>query len=370
MISLIGLAAVLASGNGLAESDPVMTEEDFKIPLWDYSGAVRGGFGYKDNILLSSTNAQGSAFWMSSGEVMVFRLPTRGWQFTVFADASDTRYFNAPDVDNEQVALAVSQLSKDFGRGWKSTLGLNYMFQNQVFDNSANYTNENSVGLILGHTLTPRWSARKTWGPLWVEGELSGTRQWLEAPLDSYWQFGPRAVIGYRWGRGSELAFSYRYARLNYDDRTQVDSAGAPLPNTRLALNTQIAELSLAQVWDQKRRWETSASAGLASSLDDGSGFYDYTSCRVSGKARYHDEKWEVAAQAGSTWYDYATQTVSTTDTALRRKTMLTLSVRAERKLTGHLMVHASYNWDRSLSNLDFDDYGASTVLGGLTFTF
>ena len=68
--------------------------------------------------------------------------------------------------------------------------------------------------------------------------------------------------------------------------------------------------------------------------------------------------------------YDYSIQTVSATDADFRRKTMFSVVLRAERKLTRHLMAHASYSWDRSISNLDFDDYQANTVLGGLALTF
>jgi hypothetical protein len=46
----------------------------------------------------------------------------------------------------------------------------------------------------------------------------------------------------------------------------------------------------------------------------------------------------------------------------------LTLGV--ERHLVKHLKAYASYSWDRSFSELEFDDYQASVLLGGLTYTF
>ena len=369
-ISLVGLFAWFASGHSQAADTNSLSKDDFKISLWNYSASLRGGFGYKDNVLLSHTNAQGSAFWMSGAEVMIFRLPTHGWQFSFFADFSDARYFDSPVVDNEQVALAVAQLAKDFGNGWKSTLGLNYLFQNQVFDNSADYTSQNSVGQIIGHTLTPRWGWRKDLGPFWVEGEWSGTRQWLASPLDSFWQFGPRAVAGFGWGRGSELLLAYQFSRLDYDTRGQVDRLGATLTNTALALNSHRVELALTQVWDERKQWQTITGLGYETSLDNGSGFYNYDNYHVSQRIRYRHEKWEITAQGRLDYYDYATQTVSTTDRALRNKTMISLLVRAECKLTKHLLAHASYLWDRSLSNLAFDDYAAGTVMGGLALTF
>jgi hypothetical protein len=369
-IRLFRLTVLLMSFGCYAADKNRLSGDDLKIRLWNLSGDLRGGFGCRDNVLLSHTNAQGSAFWMSGAEMMVFRLPTRGWQFSFFAEASDTRYFNSPSADNEQLALAVAQLSKDFGNGWKSALGLNYLFQNQVFDYSDAYTNQSSIGQIVGHTFTPRWALRKTLGAIWVEGELSGTRQWLATPLDSYWQFGPRAAAGYGWGRGSELALSYQYTRLDYDSREQVNRAGAAITNTALALNTHITELSLTQFWDQKRHWQTITTAGFETSLDNGSSFYNYDCYHLSERVRYRDAKWEVAARGRLNHHEYSTQTVSATDTALRRKTMINLTLRVERKLAKHLKAHASYDWDRSISNLEFDDYQANVVMGGLALTF
>ncbi len=370
-ISLWRLAVLLLSGCSVAPGEELLlSEPDLKISLWNYEGSLRGSFGYKDNVLLSHTNAQGSAFWMSGAEFMVFRLPTHGWQFNFFADATDLRFFNSPSVNNEQVALAVAQLSKDFGNGWKSTLGLNYLFQNQVFDNSANYTNQTTVGVIKGNTLSPRWAVRKTFDPVWIDGELTGTRQWLDSPLDSYRQFGPRLATGFGWNPGSELVLSYQYSRLDYDSREQVSSTGMVLTNTALALNTHSVELSLTQIWDEKRHWQTISAAGFEASLDNGSGYYDYDNYRVSQRLRYRDEQWEATAQARVNYFVYSTQTVSATDASLRSKTMFNLLVRVERRLTKHLLAQADYTWDRSLSNLDFDDYQASTITGGLAFTF
>lgn len=369
-IGSLGLAVLLLSGRSWGEGEDSFNEGDLKIPLWNYSAELRGELGYKDNVLLSHAHAQGSAFWMSRAEILAFRLPTRGWQFSFFADASDARYFDAPGVEGEQTALAAAQLSKDFGSGWKSTVGLNYLFQNQVFDFSETYASQTSIGQILGHTIAPRWGIRRTISRFWVEGEWSGARQWLAEPLDDYWQFGPRAAVGWDWAKGSGVALSYRYSRIDYDTRSQASSLGETLPNTSLALNSHSAEFSFTQVWDKKGRWQTITSVGYEANLDNGSGFYDYNNYRLSQQFRYRDERWEILAKSRLGYFDYPSQPLSVTETTHRRKTMLNVTLRIERKLTKHLKVHASYYWDRSLSNLDFDDYAASTLMGGLAFTF
>lgn len=368
--TLPGLAVLLVSIWTVMAGEDLPKEEDLKISLWNYSGSLRGGFGYKDNVLLSHTNAQGSAFLMSGAEFMIFRLPTRGWLFSFFADVTDWRFFNSPAVNNEQLALAAAQLSKNFGNGWKSVWGLNYLFQNQVYDNSANYTSNTTVGIIKGNTVSPRWALHKTFDPIWLQAELTATRQWLDSPLDSYWQFGPRAVVGHGWGYDSELALAYQYSRLDYDNREQVSASGQALTNTSLTMNTHFVELSVTEVWDPKKHWQTISTAGFEATLDNGSGYYNYNCYRLSQRLRFRDEQWEVVAQAGVNYYDYSIQTVSATDLSLRSKTMITLLLRAERKLFKHLMAQAGYSWDRSISNLDFDDYRAGTVTAGLALTF
>jgi hypothetical protein len=371
VISLLGLAARLLAGGSAAADAETLSDEEPRISMWNYSGALRGSLGYKDNVLLSHTNAESSALWMSSAEFMVFRLPTHGWQFSFFAEATDIRFFDAPSVDNEQLALAAAQLSKDFGGGWKSTWMLNYLFQNQVYDNSANYyTNQTAVGVIRGNLVSPRWAVRKTFASFWVEGEMDGLRQWLDAPLDSYWQCGPRTATGFDWGNGSEISLAYQYERLNYDHRPQVSTTETVLTNTLLALNTHRIELAFTQVWDRKQRWRTVTVAGCDFTFDNGPGFYDYNCYRISQQVRYRDEKWEIVGQARAGYYHYSEQTVSVTDTSRRSKTMITLAVRAERKLARNLVAQAAYTWDRSLSNLDFDDYQSGMLSGGLAFTF
>ena len=369
-ISLWALVVLfLPWGSGAADTNSLNLEE-FKIPIWNHSFELRGGAGYKDNVLLSNTNAEDSAFWMSGAEAMIFSLPNRGWQFNFFADATDVRYFDAPSVDSEQLALAAAQLNKDLGQGWKSTLGLNYLFQNQVFDASTTYTTESSVGKILGHTLAPRWAARKKLNQFWIEGEINATRQWLDEPLDDYWQVGPRLVGGYGWRNGSELTLAGQWQRLDYDSREQADSLGAPLPETSLGLDTQLLDLAWTQVWDEKRHWTTVTSIGYEACRDNGSGYYDFNDYRLSQQVRFRDQRWEVTARARVGYYEYSTQTVSDTDTGLRRKTMVSALLRVERKFGKHFKGQISYHWDQSISNLDFDDYQANVVTAGLGITF
>jgi hypothetical protein len=326
--------------------------------------------GYKDNVTLSSTDPQGSAFWLSGIEAIAFRLPSGGWQFNALLDATDVRYFDSPSVDSEQQVVAVAEVTRDLGRDWKSALGMNYLYQNQVFDLSTTYTNSTAIGQIVGHTLTPRWKVRKEWRPFWAEAEFIGTRQILESPLDSYWQLGPRLAVGRSLGPRSEISLAYQCSWLDYDSREQLDAAGQSITNTSLALQTHLVEIAWTQSWDNKRRWQTTTRAGFEANHDNGSGFFDYRHYRLAQELRYRTDKWEAKARARVSYYDYLTQPVSADDPSKRHRTLVALSLLAERKLARHLKIFAGCTWERSLSNVSFDDYQASVVTGGFAATF
>src|SRR5579872_5076082 len=55
--------------------------KELKIPIWTEMFDLRGMMGYKDNVLLSYTNARSSPFWVSGADLVAFRLPIGGWQF-------------------------------------------------------------------------------------------------------------------------------------------------------------------------------------------------------------------------------------------------------------------------------------------------
>jgi hypothetical protein len=349
---------------------PSFEPDDFKIPLWHGEVQVRGAMGYKDNVTLSATAAQGSAFWQSGVEAMAFRLPSGGWQCSGFLDATDIRYFNSPSVDHEQQVVAVTEVVRQFGHDWKSALGFNYLYQNQVFDLSATYTNAAAIGQLEGHALTPRWNLRKELRPFWLEAEFSTTRQILRSPLDSYWQFGPRLTAGCNLSPRSEASLAYQWSWLDYDTREQVDAAGQSLTNTSLILQAHLVEVAWMQTWDEKRHWRTTTRAGFEAWTDNGSGFFDYDNYRLTQELRYRRERWEAKARIRVSHYGYLTQPLSAADPAHRRKTLLAAGLQAERQFAGHLRAFASYAWERSLSNLTFDDYEANVVSAGLAVTF
>lgn len=345
-------------------------EKGFKLSLWDKDLGLRTGMGYKDNILLSNDHPQGSAFWTAVLDALVFRLPLDGWQFNAYLNAEHVQYLDSPSVDNEQFVMATAQVSKELGADWKTGAGLTYTYQHQVFDVSATQPGEFSIGEVMGHGLAGRWSIRKGFGAQWLEADLSASRQWLASPLDGYWQGGPKLTLGRSLARGSELSLSYQALRLAYDTREQLSATGQAITGSALEFFVQSIELALRYSWDEQRRWQTTTRLGYSLSRDNGAGFFDYQHYQASQQLKYKRPTWELSGSVRMGYFDYPVQTIGVGEAIQRHKTAVGLSFQAEKNLTKSWKVFLNYSHDRSISNLEFDDYRVHAVSAGVEKRF
>ena len=347
------------------------SQDAFKFPLWYTDINVRSGFGYKDNVTLSSGNPQGSPFWTAGGDVLVYRLPSGGWQFSGFASFDNVGYFDtSTGVDNERIATAMAQATKELGQDWKMGAGASYMFQDQVFDVSATQTSQYTNTEVLGNSVVGRWFVRKDLKPYWVDAELSVTRQWLNAPLDSYLQTGPRLTVGRSYGQGSDVSLSYQWAWVGFDTREQVTADGFAEPGTSLRFQNHLVELTWHQGWGPKNPWHSTTRLGLSVNQDNGSGYFDFQEYRLAQQIKYKARTWEISAAGRLDYYDYPVQMVSDTDPSLRHQTLLGLTLRADKCFGKSWRVFATYAYDRSWSNLGSDAYQANTTSVNIEYRF
>jgi hypothetical protein len=359
------LAGGMISLSSSAQSTNLL-EADFKIPLWYDVLSFRGSGGYKDNVLLSETNTIGSPFASCGGGLMVYRLPTSGWLFNFLASADYTRYFSSAVSTSDETAAAAAQATRNLGNGFSSGFGLNYLFQHQVLDLTALATN--GVGEVIGHNFTGRWFARKDFKTGWIEADTSGTRQLLAAPLDGFWQFGPKIVLGRHLSPASDLTLSYQWNYVMFDARQDVTAQGSALPGTSLRMENQVAELAWSRSWDAKARWNTSVSAGFESSQDNGSGYFNYYLYRVAPKFEYRAATWKISALCRLGAYEYPVETTSPSSSTLLGRSYLSAALHAEKNLSKKLKLFADYLYDSSYSNVDTLRYGANTASLGLSW--
>lgn len=354
-----------------ADTPPPFLANDFKFPLWYEDFSVRSGFGYKDNVALSSTEPRGSAYWHAGGDVMVYRLPSGGWTLNSFASVNHLGYLDtSTGVNNEESAMLMVQVVKELGRNWRMGLGGNYLYQDQVLDVSAAEGSDFTIGEVRGHTAIGRWFVRKDLHPYWVEVEDCAARQWLAAPLDGFWQSGPRLTLGRSHGHGSDLTLTYQWSYLTFDSRLQTDATGLEVADTSLRFASQCADLAWHQVWDQQAHWHTVTRVGVDLNRDNAAGYFDFTQYRLAEQLKYRAKTWELSLALRLGYYDYPVQTAAQDDPSLRRKTGVGIGVHAEKTLSKHFRLFADYSYDRSISNAAYDRYLANGISSGVEFRF
>lgn len=372
----IGLLAAVGTWAATPTNVSDRTETDlsavppFKISAWTVTTAVRAGGGYKDNVLLGTYLPQPSAFASAGLDLFVMRLPWDGTEVSFMLTGDDRHYLSVPQANEEATVLAEAQIHHTYASGWVIGASAQYFFINQVFDTSVS---EAEVGVVLARGesvgLRPtvsRWLGRSTW----LDLEIPGTRQWLDQPLDSYWEVGSRLRMRHETKAGSEIYASYAVNERPYDTRQQASASGIGLPGTHLSFGWQQLEAGWRHYWDRSRQWRTATRGGFEVNQDNGSGYYDYRKTFVSEQLRFRSGHWELQVQGGVNYYRYPLQAVSILDPTTREKTLVNASARVTCAVARRLKVVAEYEYEQSLSNEKSDAYRVNTAQAGLEWEF
>ncbi|MCI0538166.1 MAG: hypothetical protein L0Z50_23415 [Verrucomicrobiales bacterium] len=363
-------ASALAFGRVWAAENVAIDPDLEKAPLWDNTFNLKTWSGYKDNVLFSPENAVESPFVAVGLDALLWRLPADGWEYLIVASGEYIRYVPGEQVDQEATALAQAQARKDFGNGWETVASADYLYFNQVFDNSL-FDREFSSIQVEGHSLTIRPSLRWEFGQgPFLEMEGFVTRQSFKSVVDDEWQAGPKLTLGRTYGNRSEISFGYQLTDRQFDTREPRAPTGDFIAGESLEFFQHEFFAVWRHFWDQQRRWRTLTRFSFQRNDDNESGYYDYYRPRLAHQVRYAAKTWQVQADAKWTYYHYDVQPVGFGDSSLRRKTLVQVSIRGEKNLLKSLKLFVEYEHERSISNLRFDDYQANTVLGGLDWEF
>jgi hypothetical protein len=356
-----------------ASEDPSKNPEDF-IPdapsIWSQTIDARFSAGYNDNILLDSSASERSRAISGGLEATVVRLPLDGRQVLLTLTGDYVRYPDGERVGHEAFLLGLTQVKLDVSPRWQAGLDLQYLFLDQVIDTSITETNS-SAALVRGHGITVRPSVRHDLpGGFWLELGVAATRQFLDDPFDDYWEGGPKFAVVREYGFRSSVSLGYEWKQRFHDSREQVSLSGTNLPGTDLRFQAHEIELAIRQNWDEQRRWRTVTRLEVLANSDNGPGYFDYQRYRASQQMRYVAKNWEAKAQGEISYYDFSHQTASDSDPELRAKTLLEISLRAERRLSKNVKLFADYTFAESLSNRPADEYRVNKVAGGLDCGF
>ncbi|MDB6037602.1 MAG: hypothetical protein JWM99_1443 [Verrucomicrobiales bacterium] len=338
--------------------------------LWTRTFDFRTGAGYKDNVLLGHYQKEGSGFWFGGVDIFILRIPVDGTQVSLFLSADDKRYFSTPAIDHEDLALLNFEVKRDLTHGWNAGAGVQYLYQDQLFDTSISETNREVIPVV-GHAfqLTP-FVRKDLPGRFFVEGRLQMLRQYLQQPLDDYWQGGAKGIVGRQFGYASEVAISYEYHQLRYDSRLAVDFEARSLPDRVLAEGQQEGEFSLKYYWDPARKWRTWTRLGYQENRDNGGGFFDYRRYAASQQLLFKEGRWEL--QTGVRWryYDYLVQKVDFNNSNHRRLTLIDSNIRLEVKLGKSWKQFSEFEHESSISRQLLDDFQVNTISTGVEFEF
>jgi hypothetical protein len=345
-------------------------EPELDLSIWDYSVNLRGGLGYKDNVLLSNIDQQGSAFWQSALDAMLFRVDLEnGGNLTLFLSAEDRRYFSDIEVEKEQLVLAQGKYERPFAEEWFWSATAQYLYVDQVFDASA--TEQLLVTLPVkshNYQLAPAIGRNLHWNDR-LELKLVAERQHFNQPLDDYWEFGPQLIYSRSYGHKSEVTASYTFDQRNYDTREQLDLDFASIPDTSLRYQQHEFELGLNHSWDTDRRWRSRAKFLFEINSDNGVGFYDYKRYRFSKRIGYYGDDWLATLEARVLHYDYDVQPVEETG-EIRSNWEYVIAARAEKKIWKKLSLFGDVEYELAESNYSLEEYSVTTLMGGVDWEF
>jgi hypothetical protein len=203
-----------------------------------------------------------------------------------------------------------------------------------------------------------------------VEAETEGTRQLYDAPLDDYWEYVPKLLVGYRFAYDSSVTAAYTHTWRPFDDSQLLTPSRELLPGTDTRIQNDRFELRWRQNWNAAKSWSTTVRAFHVLTRDNGLGFFDYHRTGVSGTVQWAPGRWTLKATARASRYDYDEQLIAPDEDTTRVREDLAVETRVEFALRKTLLLFASYELDHSQGNVSQDNFTANTFQGGLEWEF
>lgn len=375
-ISFFALTALLAAGS-LPAAEPLTPEEERELaalaqfPNWTMNASLSGAAGYRENVLLSSTNPVGSGFARGEVEAMLLRLPTGGLDGYLFLNAIETRYFSTTKTDHERTAFLVGEVRWQPVDSLKGSLQAQGYHQDQVFDVSTTETSLDTALLkMTGFTLTPalRWNFTPQW---WLEAKAVARRDSFDRDLDGYDDGEARFRVGRTWGHGSEWSLEASRRWRAHDSREQFSAGGRPLTGTLLKARLTEFGTQLSWVVDAERHWRFTGALAREENRDNGSGYFDYDRDVIAAGLTWDCDPWEIQLGIGHSDYDFPVQLVGfgiAPEHRRKKETLATIEV--TRHLTASLALFAFFEAERSTSNDARSQFQNNTGYAGIRWSW
>jgi hypothetical protein len=362
-----------AAETGVSSADLIPTNATLwtESMLWDEEGDVSSGVGYNNNVLLSATNRQGSAFYVNGLDFVVTRLPIDGWQVVGAVIADDIRYWRNVGTGSEDSFVASLTVERELPAGWQAGLELRDLYEKEVLDIT---TSEGVAAptLVQGYGITEEPYVRKNLpAGFWLKLEMPVTRWLLAGPLDDYWDFGPVVTAGCELGSRADVSISYGVSYQQHDEWLALNDEDEQLPQ-RLDIFQQSVELAWHQYWDANRHWQSWTKLSYSKREDNGAGYFNYSQYQAVEDLHWQSDGWDIKGSAQIAYEDYPVQNPGVLNGQTLYRELLDFSLEVERRLYKNLKGFSKVEYQRAISNFinDGDDYTGTTVSGGLRLAF
>lgn len=338
------------------------------LKVWGAGVEIRGGGGYRDNLLLHERNGESSYFLAAGSDVTVWRLPVDRHQFFFLMSGDYFRYPEGKELDDEASGVAVAQYKNMLAPAWELAGVMQYGYVDQVVGvlTETNFNPTPVQAHIVGWRPALRRYVSSAW---WLELEAYGGRQWFKEPLDDLWETGPRLRAGYDYGRQSSVQGTYKYTRRLYDRQNALAADGEAIDRT-LRIDQHDAEIQWRHSWDAAKRWRSTTAAGWQTIRDNGGGFFGYHRYQIREQLRFKTPSWEAEGQVRVSHYDFLVQRTRSDTGPETEKTLVALDLRVTREILKNLSVYLQFGYEEAISNRAGDDYTSNKIGAGVDWEF
>lgn len=341
------------------------------IPTWSISTAARASYGFKDNLLLSSSDEERSAFARGGFDFLLLRVPRGSFDFSVFAEVEGTHYFSARTSDEDSRIWFQTEPGYRLGETLKFSVPVTGFYYDQVFDVSDTDIERLVAELKVKGVMaapTVRWDLHPAW---WLEAQATGQRKRFDDRANDG-RIGEGSLrLGWAPGSRFEARLSGGRRWRDFDRRTQYSSSGRELPDLKLKIAEREWEARVDFTWDRAERWQTTTRASLLDYQDNGSGYFNYREERVTQELEWRGGAWFVRVGGSAARLDFAVQKVGIgIDPPARLKDEFAADLLVERKLDERWTAYAAYAWERTRSNDAFASYRVNEGLLGVRWSW
>lgn len=334
------------------------------------SAGLRGGVGFKDNVLLTEAGVIESAFLRAEIDALVWKPPAELTDAYWAITGMETHYIDAPDdAKGERVWMTQAELRYAIGTYFKAGLMLQGYHQDQVLDLSTSGISTFRARLkVTGVTGGPnlRWEFRDPW---WFEISAAWKLETYVGAEEDFDEPGTVLRFGRKLGKRHDLSAAWLWRRRDYHDRNAYTIGGRPLPGTDLLTQWNQAEIRLVSTWGTA--WTSTLKLVGDKLRDSASGYFDYDHWKADLDLTWRNDPWQVRLGVSRGVHDYRVQVAGTGFDPPPREIRLTRLVgSAERKITEKLSAFLEVEIERSRTNEAGGSYQLNTAMAGVGYEF